>query len=132
MKFRIMSPFVRKLRFCRCFDGASYFKPRGIPLDTLQVNELALDELEAVRLCDFEELEQEIAAEKMKISTSTLQRLLYSGRKKIIDAIYNSKALKISKHDDIAEYVEQNARETNTRRRCRRGKCNRNVIVPNN
>ncbi len=43
----------------------------------------------------------------MKVSTSTLQRLLYSGRKKVIDAVYNSKALKISKHDDIVEYVEQ-------------------------
>ena len=95
------------MRFCRCFDKANYFKPRGIALETLQVTELALDELEAARLCDFEELTQEMAAAKMQISTSTLQRLLYAGRKKIIDALCNSKALKISKHDDIAEYTEQ-------------------------
>jgi len=111
-----MAPFTKKPRFCRCFDGANYFKPRGIPLDELQINDLVLDELEAVHLCDFDELEQEMAAKKMKISTSTLQRLLYSGRKKIIDALYNSKALKISKHDDITEYVAPGNRR---RRRCR-------------
>jgi len=116
-----MAPFVRKLRLCRCFDGADYFKPRGIPLSDLQVNDLALDELEAVHLCDFEELEQEAAAKKMEISTSTLQRLLYSGRKKIIDALYNSKALKISKHEDISEYVDQNTCKSSTKRRRRRG-----------
>lgn len=127
-----MPPFVRKARFCRCFDGADYFKPRGIPLDDLQVNDLALDELEAVHLCDFDELEQEVAAKKMKISTSTLQRLLYSGRKKIIDALYNSKALKISRHDDITEYVAPSGRKTNTNRRRRRGCCNRSAIALNN
>jgi predicted DNA-binding protein (UPF0251 family) len=99
-----MAPLIRKSRHCRCFDGANYFKPRGIPLNSMQVNDLALDELEAAHLCDFEELEQDVAAKKMKISTSTLQRLLYSGRKKIIEALYNSKALKISKHDAITEY----------------------------
>lgn len=119
-----MAPFVKKKRFCRCFDGANYFKPRGIPLDSLEVNELALDELEAIHLCDSEELEQKAAAEKMKISTSTLQRLLYSGRKKIIDALYNSKALKISKHDDIAEYNISSGYPNiaNGRRRRHRGK----------
>lgn len=99
-----MISFVKKPRFCRYFEGANYFKPRGIPLKDLQVNELKLDELEAIHLCDFEILEQKIAAEQMKVSTSTLQRLLYSGRKKIIDALYNSKALEISKHNGIIEY----------------------------
>ena len=127
-----MPPFVRKARFCRCFDGANYFKPRGIPLDDLQVNDLALDELEAIHLCDFYELEQGVAAKKMKISTSTLQRLLYSGRKKIIDALYNSKALKISKHDDITEYTTPSGCQTNTNLRRRRGCCNRTSFVSNN
>jgi len=113
-----MPPFAKKERFCRCFDGATYFKPRGIPLDNLQVNDLALDELEAVHLCDFDELAQETAANKMKVSTSTLQRLLYSGRKKIIDALYSSKALKISKHDDITEYAIPNRNKRRKRRCC--------------
>jgi len=117
-----MSPFLRKPRFCRCFGGATYFKPRGIPLDNLPVNNLELDELEAAHLCDFEELSQEEAAVKMKVSTSTLQRLLYSGRKKIIDAVYSSKALAILKHDDIAEYVNQGNLPDNFRY-CLRGRC---------
>jgi uncharacterized protein len=121
-----MSPFVRKKRFCRCFDGASYFKPRGIPLDALTINDLALDELEAMRLCDYEELSQEDAAVKMNISTSTLQRLLYSGRKKIVDAICHSKALKISKHEDITEYSDKaNVKKSDIGRRHR--KRNRNI-----
>lgn len=119
-----MPPFVRKARFCRCFDGANYFKPRGIPLADLQINDLALDELEAIRLCDFDELAQEMAAKKMKISTSTLQRLLYSGRKKIIDALYNSKALKISKHDDIKEYAAPDSRKIKTNRQRGKRYCN--------
>jgi len=101
-----MSPFTIKERYCRVFDGANYFKPRGVSLSKLQINELALDELEAIHLCDYEELNQAEAAEKMKISSSTLQRLLYSGRKKIIDALYTSKAIKISKPNQVAEYVE--------------------------
>ena len=111
-----MAPFVKKRRFCRCFDGVTYFKPRGLSLDSLQINNLALDELEAMHLCDFEELEQKTAAAKMKVSTSTLQRLLYSGRKKVTDALYNSKGLKISKHDEITEYVTPNKRRGNGRR----------------
>lgn len=127
-----MSPFIRKTRFCRCFDGVTYFKPRGIPLDDLAINNLELDELEAAHLCDFEELSQEEAAIKMKVSTSTLQRLLYSGRKKIIDALYSSKALAILKHDDIAEYMEQKESSGNSHRCRNRGKCRGKTNIYNN
>jgi len=98
-----MAPFCKKHRICRRFLGATYFKPRGIPLHDLEINILDLDELEAIHLCDHEDLEQREAAERMNISTSTLQRLLYSGRKKIIDALYNSKAIEITKHELIVE-----------------------------
>ena len=98
-----MAPFCRKQRLCRRFLGANYYKPRGIPLNKLEVNILELDELEAIHLCDHEDLDQKQAAEKMQVSTSTLQRLLYSGRKKIIDALYTAKAIKILKHEQILE-----------------------------
>ncbi|MFH1429164.1 MAG: DUF134 domain-containing protein [Candidatus Margulisiibacteriota bacterium] len=98
-----MSPFTRQPRYCRSFNGNSFFKPRGIPLLSLEINILELDELEAIHLCDYEELNQAQAAEKMSISTSTLQRLLYSGRKKIADALYSSKAIQITKHEHILE-----------------------------
>jgi predicted DNA-binding protein (UPF0251 family) len=117
-----MTPFTRKQRCCRPFKGSVYFKPRGIPLSVLKVNILALDELEAVHLCDYGDLTQAEAAKKMGISTSTLQRLLYSGRKKIIDALYASKALQIARYKQI---IETTANICGGRGRGKRQRCDR-------
>lgn len=75
-------------------------------MSNLETNILEIDEMEAIHLCDYENLNQAQAAEQMNISTSTLQRLLYSGRKKIIDAIYSSKAIQINKNEFIEEIEE--------------------------
>jgi len=72
-----------------------YFKPRGIPLVNLQSVTLSVEELEAVRLVDFESMEHEMAAEKMNVSRKTLWRDLKSSRKKIADALINGKAIEI-------------------------------------
>ena len=77
----------------------TYFKPRGIPLSSLQETVLTTDELEAVRLIDFQQTEQKKAAKKMQISQPTLSRLLSSARKKISDALINGKAIKIQGGD---------------------------------
>lgn len=98
-----MAPFKTKQRNCRPFRGVTYFKPRGVPLSDLEINTLELDELEAIHLCDHEGLNQMEAAEKMRISSSTLQRLLYSGRSKVVDALYNSKAIEIIKPEYVIE-----------------------------
>ena len=74
-----------------------YFKPRAVPLSMLEEVELGVDELEAIRLCDYKNLEQTEAAKKMKISQSTLQRILTSARKKVAEALVNGKAIKIRK-----------------------------------
>ncbi|PIR02607.1 hypothetical protein CO116_00855 [Candidatus Falkowbacteria bacterium CG_4_9_14_3_um_filter_38_19] len=74
-----------------------YFKPRAVPLSILEEVELGVDELEAIRLCDYKNLEQTEAAKKMKISQSTLQRILTSARKKVAEALVNGKAIKIRK-----------------------------------
>ena len=124
-----MTPCAKKVRFCRHFDGTNHFKPSGLSLADLQVNNLLLDELEAMYLCDFESLDQKIAADKMQISTSTLQRLLYLGRKKVIDALYNSKAIKISKHDAIKEYTSTDNNDISTSLRRKRGMCNRHYLA---
>lgn len=80
------------------FDPSiTYFKPRGVPLSILEEVELAIDELETMRLCDLKNLGQEEAAKKMKISQSTLQRILTSARKKTAEALINGKAVKISR-----------------------------------
>ena len=56
---------------------------------------LTVDEFEAVRLKDYENLEQEKAAKKMDISQPTFHRLILEARKKIADALTNGKAIRI-------------------------------------
>ncbi|TET84856.1 MAG: DUF134 domain-containing protein [Candidatus Nealsonbacteria bacterium] len=80
------------------FDpNVTYFKPRAIPLSMLEEVDLAVDELEALRLCDLKGLDQVEAAKKMGISQSTLQRILSSAHKKIAEALIKGKAIKITK-----------------------------------
>jgi len=76
--------------------GSDYFKPAGIALNQLEEVGLTLEELEAVRLVDLEDLDQEDAAKKMEVSRKTLWRDLQSARKKIADALVNGKAIQIS------------------------------------
>lgn len=91
----------KKLRFCRAFSGYNLFKPAGIPLVQLEVLEIALDELEAVRLCDLEGKEQEDASQEMGISRGTIQRLLYAGRRKLVDAVIHGKALAVAESEHV-------------------------------
>ncbi len=76
----------------------TYFKPQGIPLRELEEIILNIDEFEAVRLKDLNNLEQEECAEKMNISQPTFHRILSSARKKIAEAIIKGKAIKINKN----------------------------------
>ncbi len=75
--------------------GATYFKPAGTPLRALEEIVLTLDELEALRLADFNGLYQEQAAEQMKISRATFARIVENARKKVADALLHGKALRI-------------------------------------
>jgi len=87
-------------RLCRKikFDpNITYFKPRGVPMRFLEVIELTLEEVEALRLKNIEGFEQIKCAEKMKTSQSTFQRILSSAYKKITEALINGKAIKIIK-----------------------------------
>lgn len=84
-----------RCRKIRCRPDADYFKPRGVPLTDLEEVNLALDELEAVRLADLEGMYQEDAARKMNISRQTFGNIVNSAHKKIADALLNAKALRI-------------------------------------
>jgi len=64
-------------------------------MSALEEVQLLVEEAEAIRLKDFEKLEQEKCAEKMNISQSTFSRLLDSARQKIGDALLNGKAIRI-------------------------------------
>jgi uncharacterized protein len=73
----------------------NYFKPRGIPAVELEEIVLHLDEFEAIRLADYEELYQEEAAARMNISRQTFGRVVQTAHKKIADVLIHGKALKI-------------------------------------
>ena len=73
------------------------FKPCGIRKIYLESISLCEDEMEAIRLADYEGLYQQECAEKMGISRTTFARLITSARKKIADALLHSKALKIER-----------------------------------
>jgi hypothetical protein len=57
--------------------------------------ELELDELEAMRLVDLLRKDQSAAGEEMGISRGTVQRLLYSGRRKVVQALLDGRPIRI-------------------------------------
>jgi len=77
-------------------------KPAGVPVKKLQKIVLEIDELEALRLCDSEGLSQAAAGERMGISRGTVQRLVTSGRRKVVEAIIECNALVIETEQDRA------------------------------
>jgi predicted DNA-binding protein (UPF0251 family) len=73
----------------------TYFKPRGVPLSLLEIVSLSPEELEAIRLRHVLKLEQSEAAEHMKTSQSTFQRILCAALAKVAEALVKGKGIKI-------------------------------------
>jgi len=88
-------PRPRQCRRVAQMPQATYYKPRGVPLRTLEQVALTVDELEAMRLADLEGLYQEAAAQQMNVSRQTFGRIVEAARKKVADALVNGKALSI-------------------------------------
>lgn len=88
-------PRPRRCRRVGQEPNVTYFKPAGIRMVDLKETTLTVEEFEAVRLKDYEQLTQEEAAKKMGISQPTFHRLILEARKKLSDAIVNGKAIKI-------------------------------------
>ncbi len=86
-------PRPKKYRCIKCKPDATYFKPRGIPMTELEEVMLSMDEIEAVRLADYEGLYHQDAADKMKISRQTFGRIVGSARKKMAECLLKGKAL---------------------------------------
>ena len=76
-----------------------FFKPAGVRKRDLEEVVLSLEEVEAIRLKDSEELTQQQASEKMEVSRPTFQRILTKARRKIADALLKGKALKFDGGD---------------------------------
>lgn len=88
-------PRPKKWRCVGCKPDSTYFKPRGIPLVELEEISITMDELEALRLADYEGLYHEDAAIKMEISRQTFGRILNDAHRKVAECLIKGKALRI-------------------------------------
>ncbi|NCU43983.1 DUF134 domain-containing protein [Candidatus Saccharibacteria bacterium] len=89
-----------KLNRCINFDPkVTYFKPQGVPMRYLDTVELSMEEIEALRLKNVEQLDQGECASKMNASQSTFQRILSSAYSKVTRALVDGKAIKITKEE---------------------------------
>lgn len=89
-------PRPTKFRRVEFFPEDTYFVPWGKPKCQMEEITLKVEELEAMRLKDIEELNQEECAERMQVSRQTFQNIIDSARKKVAIALRDGKAIRIS------------------------------------
>jgi len=87
-------PRPKKTRFVSAYPTIAAFVPQGMPLSGEVC--MSIEELEAIRLSDFENLDQETAAGMMEVSRHTFGRILADARNKIAEALVTGKVLKIA------------------------------------
>jgi predicted DNA-binding protein (UPF0251 family) len=84
----------KKRNICQLPNHVSYgpYQHSGSSLEKVM---LLVDELETIRLIDFEGYNQEEAAKQMNVARTTVQRIYNDARKKIADSLVNGKKLVI-------------------------------------
>jgi predicted DNA-binding protein (UPF0251 family) len=84
----------------------------------LEAVELAADELEAIRLADFEGLYQEQAAEQMGVSRQTFGLIIARAHKKVAEALTHGKAIRVEGAQETPPAVptENHTRSSHLRR----------------
>ena len=95
-----------KIRRVGCVAEGRAFKPIGRPIGGLEVEELRLDELEALRLADLEGLYQEAAAERMGVSRPTFSRILARARSAVARALIEERVLVVGEGPVVAAFDE--------------------------
>ena len=85
-----------KWRRVEFIPDVQYFAPEDKSCRNYEESIIQIEEIEAVRLKDFDGLEQEECAKKMEVSRQTFQRILNSARYKIADSLINGKAIRIT------------------------------------
>jgi len=98
----------KKDRFCRRLSDQKIYIPYGKSPQALDKVTINLDEFEAIRLCDYDGKSQIEASKQMGLSRGTLQRLLLSGRKKIIDGFFHSKAIIVKNGNENIKFKGEN------------------------
>jgi predicted DNA-binding protein (UPF0251 family) len=89
----------KKCRWVETEPGVTFFKPRGIPLRSLQQIVITVDELEAMRLADYLEMTQEEVAQRMQVSRPTVTRMLSRVHRAVAEALVHGKAICIEGGD---------------------------------
>ncbi|MGY5865168.1 MAG: DUF134 domain-containing protein [Candidatus Thorarchaeota archaeon] len=88
-------PRRKRHRFVHREPTVSVYKPAGIPAKELEEILLAVDEFEAIRLADYEGMNQREACTIMKISQPTFNRILASARNKVAQGLVEGQVLRI-------------------------------------
>ena len=91
----------RGRRWIEQLPETTYFKPHGPQQPFTNTVILSVEELEALRFVDLEDLTQEEAAAKMGVSRKTLWTDLQRARKKVVEALVNGYAIRIQGGDYI-------------------------------
>ncbi len=85
----------KNTRILRSQARTRFFKPCSEIAESLPVQTLALEEFEAIRLADYEQLSQQEAAESMGVSRHTFGRVLANARKKLAHAVVFGECIQI-------------------------------------
>ncbi len=90
-------PRPKKPRFVSQYPFLKRFGPlQGHPAGEVR---LSIEEMEAIRLSDFENLDQETAAGRMQVSRQTYGRILSQARRAVAEALVTGKAISIGGGD---------------------------------
>jgi len=108
-------PRRKKPRFVSGYPSIEAFVPKG-GLQTGEIS-LSLEGLEAIRLTDFEGLDQETAAGIMQVSRQTYGRILGEARHLVAEALVTGKGLVV----EGGTYEMRGGRQRRRRRRGGRG-----------
>lgn len=87
-------PRPRKWRHVCCLPVHTMYGPLG-QQQSDQTIIMRIDEYEVIRLIDYEKLDQEQSAVRMRVARSTVQSIYQVARQKIADALINGYTLKI-------------------------------------
>jgi predicted DNA-binding protein (UPF0251 family) len=102
----------KKRRIVKVEPQIVQFSPRGRPGRPDEID-LAVEELEALRMADLEAIDQRAAARKMKISQQTFSRIIRRARKLTAEALVKGKILRIrGGHYTIDSHHDFSIKET--------------------
>lgn len=89
-------PRPKKRRRVGFLPEVTVFQPVGAPRADGEEIVLTVEELEAIRLKDVEDLDQTECAQRMQVSRPTFQRILDSARAKVASALTRGVALRVA------------------------------------